>query len=503
MVNDSVFFESRVALYTDMSRKILGLDIRSSSIAAVVIASSIKGSEVEAFYHVSWESDIEEKDSEQTRALKIIQENIDLKEVECVASFPAELAFYRNIQVPFKETRKIKQVLQFELEPTMPLPIDQTIIDFQNIPHARQQDRTSILAAVLEKSKLDKILSDLRTISLNPQVVTISGYSIALCIAKQADTPDQCLLVDVYRNRATLFVISDGQIQMIRSTICNSSGVKPAELICKGIVQTVSAAEDTLGIAFQPKIVFMAGYGTDCVDFRKEVSGKLEIPVKQVDLIQDMGIQRKESDDHPWIPEQMENALALATFETSGNHGLNFHRRQFAAKKHWNAYRNDIIKTAILAGVVFLLLLSNLFYDFYSMGSEMADLNSRISAIYKQAFPDSAIHDPFIQQRQLRAEVDDLKKQSMISDHTGKDLRSIDILNEISSLLPKDMDIELDNLVIGPDNVTIAGDTSTFNSVDEMKSLLEKGRIFQKITISSANSDKTGKRIAFKLKLDL
>ncbi|RPJ82543.1 MAG: hypothetical protein EHJ94_01825 [Deltaproteobacteria bacterium] len=486
-----------------MSRKILGLDIRKNSVSAVVVVSSIKGDEVEAFYHNSWKPDTEDHATDQLKALQSIVEDIDLSGVECVVSFPAELASYRNIQVPFKETRKIKQVLQFELEPTMPLPIDQAVIDFQNISNPKQHEQTCILAAVIEKDELDKFISDLKSVHLNPQVATISGYSIAMVIAKQTSAPNQFLVIDVYDNRATLFAVSSGQIQTIRSTVFSHSSTRPAESICKGIVQTVSAVEDILGIEFSPEIVFMTGPGTDKADFKEEIAGSLELAVQSVDLIQETGIHLKEFTDQSWIPEQMDNALALAIAESSGSHGLNFHRRQFAAKKHWNAYRKDIIQTAIFAGVILCLLLSNLIYDFYSMSREKAELESQISAIYKQAFPDSAIEDAFVQQRQMRVEVDELKKQFITQGSTGKDLRSIDILNEISGLLPKEMDIELDNLVIGPDNVTIAGDTATFNLVDEMKNLLEKGSFFQKVTISSANSDKTGKRISFKLKLDI
>ncbi len=486
-----------------MSRKILGLDIRKNSVSAVVVVNSIKGNEVEVFYHNSWKVNGEEHTADQIRALQNILEDIDLSEVECVASFPAELASYRNIQVPFKETRKIKQVLQFELEPTMPLPIDQAVIDFQNISHPKQYEQTCILAAVIEKEKLDKFISDLKSVNLNPQVATISGYSIAMVIAKQAGSPNQFLVIDVYDNRSTLFAISSGQIQTIRSIVFSHSLTRPAESICKGVLQTVSAVEDILGIEFVPEIVFLTGPETDKSDFKEEIAGSLELSVKSVDLIQDTGIQMKELIDQSWIPEQMDNALALAIAEFSGSHGLNFHRRQFAAKKHWNAYRKDIIKTSIFAGIILCLLLLNLSYDFYSMSREKTDLDSQISTIYKQAFPDSAIEDTFVQQRQMRVEVDELKKQFSTQGSSGRDLRSIDILNEISGLLPKEIDIELDNLVIGPDNVTIAGDTATFNSVDEMKNLLEKGNFFQKVTISSANSDKTGKRISFKLKLDI
>ena len=58
-------------------------------------------------------------------------------------------------------------------------------------------------------------------------------------------------------------------------------------------------------------------------------------------------------------------------------------------------------------------------------------------------------------------------------------------------------------LVIGEGNVLISGNTGTFNSVDSMKSQLERAKMFETVEIVSTNKDKSGKRIRFKLKLQL
>ena len=47
----------------------------------------------------------------------------------------------------------------------------------------------------------------------------------------------------------------------------------------------------------------------------------------------------------------------------------------------------------------------------------------------------------------------------------------------------------------------ISGDTNTFNSVDTIKSRLEQVDAFKKITISSANINKSDNRVRFKLKI--
>jgi hypothetical protein len=61
----------------------------------------------------------------------------------------------------------------------------------------------------------------------------------------------------------------------------------------------------------------------------------------------------------------------------------------------------------------------------------------------------------------------------------------------------------LDRMVIGPETILISGTTAAFNAVDEIKVHLERIGEFKKVTISSANMDRTGKEVNFQLKVDL
>jgi type II secretory pathway component PulL len=483
-----------------MARKILGLDIRTNTISAVLLANSIKGNVIESYFHFSLQPGSEESIAEKSSALKAVTDKIDMSEVVSIVSFPAKEVFYRNIKIPFREPKKIKQILPFELEPTLPSPIDDAIIDFQHLKLSTQQDQTGIIAAVIEKKKLETYLAELASFRINPQVVTIGGYSTALCLTRLLELPNHSVFIDVGLEWATLFAVSAGQIQIIRSFALNPASKSPAGSIARGIQQTVSAAEDILDINFSPEAIYITGDGEKELNIGKELSGFLDLPVKKIDLAREAGIIVTEQLDSPWIPDQMDNALSLAVSEVHGSHGLNFSKRQFAGKKHWITYKKDITKTGILAGIIFLMMLFNVFYDFYAMSKKKNDLDSQITTIFKETFPETVrIVDPL---QQMRVKVKELKQQSMNPGETEKSYRIIDILNDISRLLPKEMDIELDRLIVGPENVSLSGDTATFNSVDDMKNNLEKGPLFKKVSISSANSDKTGKRINFKLKIE-
>jgi Tfp pilus assembly protein PilN len=88
-------------------------------------------------------------------------------------------------------------------------------------------------------------------------------------------------------------------------------------------------------------------------------------------------------------------------------------------------------------------------------------------------------------------------------DLTGSRVRVIDILNALSQQIPSSADVKINRMVVGADNVVLSGNTDNFNTVDDIKGGLEDGELFKGVTISSADLEKSGQRVRFKLKLDL
>ena len=85
---------------------------------------------------------------------------------------------------------------------------------------------------------------------------------------------------------------------------------------------------------------------------------------------------------------------------------------------------------------------------------------------------------------------------------TGENIRTIDILNEMSRRISDKIDVELTTISMGSESILAAGNTDTFNSADEIKNGLEKSEIFETVSIISTKKEKSG-RISFKLKIQL
>ena len=112
-----------------MSRKVLGIDIRNESVAAVLVKTSLRENRIDTHAYIPI-SDSEDDPDHIKTALEALTGQIDPAGCDCVVSISADHFSYRILKVPFNEAKKIRMVLPFELEPTVPFPVDDLIIDF-------------------------------------------------------------------------------------------------------------------------------------------------------------------------------------------------------------------------------------------------------------------------------------------------------------------------------------------------------------------------------------
>ena len=483
-----------------MSRKILGLDVRKDAVSAVLLQSKIRGMSIEAHAYspVSDPNGIKQGVSD---CISSLMKQADISDATCIAAYPSEKIIYRNIRIPFKEQKKIRQILPYELEPTLPLPVEDLVIDFYIPALNNPSNHTELLAAAAETSELKAFMETLAEFKLVPTVLAAGGFSTASQVAGTKGLPDVCVFLDAGLNDGALFVIISGRVCYARSFSIHTGSSARATVIYNHVIQTLTAVREVLELEISAGAVLVTGGGVEDKSFLSDLAQKLEIPVTVTDLLKGSDVTVKNLAANDWMPLRMDNALALALTELDGLPVINFRKGPFTPRKHWVEHKKYFIRTGILAGVILLFAFMDIFIDNYFMGKKLDDLNARITRIFKATFPDiQRIVDPL---QQMRVEIENTKKQAISPESPQRNTRNIDILYDISMLIPDDVTIELNRIVMGPGSVQISGYTDTFNSVNNFQRKLQSGKFFKTVTINSANIEKTENRVNFNLNLQL
>ena len=482
-----------------LSRSILGLDIRSDTVSAVLVKSGLKGITIEKTAQAAYTVD-GENGKGLSDALAKISADIDLSGTLSIAALPFSHLSLRTLDVPFKQPKKIRQILPFELEPALPFPIDDQIIDFITLSPNGQEDITHLLISSVEQNELKHYLDELKQAGLDPEAVTINGHATAMAMAHLKQEED-FILVDMGQKKIMVYVTVQHKIQFIRSFPVPSDPSKKTNVVISNMRHTLLAFEAHHLNISAPKTLYITGKGADDPDIPQSLEQELGFKVFPLDLLKETALSFDNKKTASWKADEMSNPLALCYCDAMGLKGFNFRKGPFANKKFWTDNKADFIKTGILAVIVVLMFMISGFINTHLLKQRIENVQNEMREVFKTTFPDKKLTAaPF---EQMQAEMKAQKGTSLFSEDIETNVRTIDVLNELSRTIPDQINTKFTRLVYSGGSVLITGNTDTFNAVDDMKNRLETSELFKSVTISSANADRSGKRVDFKLKIDL
>lgn len=496
-----------------MPGKILGLDINEDAIIAVQVLSGLKGYVVTACAQVAMD-----KDGGVEETLKRLLEQMDLGSDAYVTAIPAERGFYRDLRMPFRAPKKIKQTLPFEMETVVPLPIGDLIADFTFVDRS---DESEILGVCVKKADVAEYLAQLQTHGIDPEVLDIRCAPLVSWLLKQEETPDNGLFLEIGAKRGMMILFLKRHIALIRSFLLDGAAVaqslsydeegQPDQAVfkhmesrvasfCTMVLNTVhSFGWQTEKDDILPEKVFFAGIGALNPGTGDLLERLLDMPAEQVNIRGDKSVQMESHVARVWNPALMDSALALALRHDRSDHGFNFRKDEFEVKKRYSGLQPEIRKVAIFLILILAFLIADLGLDYYLLKKRYDGLTQNIEEVFKRTFPDARMtRDPV---GQVTGMIREVRESTALLPGTRGSQRQLELLNEISKL-PKSLDIHVTSWVVEQDKVTISGDTNDYTSVDSIENALKASSYFSSVkSPRSDRDDKTG-RIKFDMILE-
>jgi len=499
-----------------MPGKILGLDINEEGVAAVQVASSLKGYQVTACAYIR----IEGEDGLDS-ALKTLFGQTDFKSDVCHCSVPTEQVSYRNLRLPFKDQKKIRQTLPFEIETMVPFPIEDLLVDFTIIERSGQSE---LLAAAVEKTFISTHLERLRSHGIDPDVLDIRCLPPVLWLLKQEDTPENGILLQMDGKTNTMVLFLERRIVLVRPFLFNgvpgTAATRGQEIETdKVIVVREQAATDypsfftlvrntihSFGVQnnkeLRPEKIFFTGSSAIPSQTGDRLNRFFDIPAEQLDLSTDKKIHMDADTARIWNPALMNTALTLAIRETRPDRGFNFRKDEFEKKKHYFGSAKEIRRAAVFFIIAFFFLAANIGSDYHSLKKRYDALDQKITETIKETFPEVTKIPRGKELEFVESEINKIQKSSVAIPAIDGDNSILSLLGDISKRISESLTVRITRLVIDSEAVRISGITDNFNTVDKIKSDLETSTLFKEVTISSAKLDRTGDNVEFEIKLE-
>ena len=497
-----------------MQGKITGIDITERQIIAIQVKTGLKGSQILAWARVPVE------DGGLNEALESLSGSPVLKSDIYLATIPGDRVSFRNVQMPFKDIKKIRQALPFEMENMLPFQIEDLLIDFIMTDGLAGGE---VLSASCSRGFVSEYLEALKRNGIDPDVLEIRCSPLASWLLRQPGTPDNILLLEIGEKNNTMVLCLNRGVALIRVFGSNNApaiqsgspengrsdpAVSPSEeietcfnLMCTTIRSTVHAFSSERDALPDPEKIFFTGPGSLAPGAEGLLSKFLDIPAEQLDMSNDKRIRIDGNIVRDWSPALMNGPLSLTLRNTRREEGFNFRRDEFERRKRYFGLRQAAPKVGVFLFLILSFLAADMVIDYYTLKKEYRVLNREITSVFKQTLPGvTRIVDPV---QQLRVKVKELKQSTSLRPEAGTSKKVLNLLKEISRLVPKSLNVHVSRMVIDTETVRISGKTDAFNEVDKIKNNLESSPFFNGVTISSANLDRTGKGVRFEIRIEV
>lgn len=472
-----------------MSNILLCIEVHNDKLLAVKLAA---GPYVNL---VIGSADIKTKMRPLDKVVARLKEEVGFDEGRVHLLFAPECCLFRNLKVPFADRKKIEQVLPMELIESLPVEIDDLITDF--IVTKTDSEGAKIVAGLLPKELLSNVLGALTAEGMKPESVGVGGISTCLNIV---DTDvKNFVMLDVQANGVGVYAFSDGCVSLVRSVAIDvpTEGV---EQILKEVQRTLLASGNSWRLSSENSI-FVSGLPSlrdaTVKSLREEFEGvdvqvycQSEQPLTKINAV----IRDK------YFPGVMDGLLAKTVRGGENKGNFNYLKGEFKQKTSGREYRRYFMKFAIPALAALVVIVGFQIYDYKRLVSEKESLDKQIVSVFKETMPSATrIVNPV---KELQIANNEIRSTYGSGGEQGGDGSSmIELLAEISALIPESYQVRLIRLVADLETMRLRGLTADFNTVDSIQKELEKSELFTEVGINSANQSPQNDEVRFELKL--
>lgn len=487
-----------------MAQHVLGIVLDTASLTAVRLSGTTRSYDVTLReHHVFPEHPEPDEQAElQRQAIQDILTALYQRGDSVVVALPTHQAVLRNLQLPFKDPRRLRQALKFALDEHMPFEPEDVVADYYRISPAASMP-VHLLAAAVPQEVVESTLERLDSAHMEPAIIDLDVFGLAnAALLGGMPLPIRTVLMDVQPARTLFTLLVDNVPVFARSVLQGTGGDDPhglpeATILSKQLQHTIYACEHTRQQPYVPEAIMLSGPGG-------EQLGRLALGLQEAfgvstQLWRLTASAFKPGSAQPPFTDQGRYAVAIGTALRGFYRqavGINLRREQFALHGDLQEVRGRLVGLGILLLLVAGLGLGRLYFDVRSKDRHYAQVQQEIKRLFEATLPETRIVQPVNQMRDKIRELEN--RLEAFGGLSGAQLSGLQILQEISARVPKTLVVEVDNLTVAPDVIDLSGTTASYDDVVKLRDALEASPSLIDVKINNSRQNLANK-VEFKL----
>ncbi|MCC6543234.1 MAG: pilus assembly protein PilM [Nitrospirae bacterium] len=570
-----------------MSRKILGLDIGSHSIKAVLVK--------EGFGKIEPVRYIEKPriNGDVQGLIRSIFQEAHLKPDIVVSSVAGTNVSVHYLQIPFSDESKISRVVPNEVENLIPFHLEDMVIDQVILSKGNgakpSGGGSSVCVALIKKQTLQHHIDMLKEASVDSKIIELESLAFYHAFMQWNKTEDTVALLDIGAERSNLCIVAKGKPVSVRTfTRGGDSATAAIKDACGGSMEEAEERKLSSEITLSRVIV-----GTElnaAPDKGSQTMTDQEIPKPVMDDMPDEREPAFPDEDtgnngshqnteeiissavkkglSPLVTELMQSihayesqnndevsklyisgggarlrnlekflsmelhmdvdkfsipgeflqklqiqadaghtlstgiGLALCGTRRKQSTGINFKKGEQISRKESNVNIRRTIYIIAAIITVSILGFADFYYNVHYREERYNAIKKEMRKVFMETFPETKnIVD---ENQQFKSSVEEMRKKvEALGGGTKGEVTSLDILNVISEKIPKEMQVDVDDIMIDKSKLRVQGETDSFESVEKIKKEFESVGFFKKVDVSDAKLSADQKKVKFRIIIDM
>jgi type II secretory pathway component PulL len=412
-----------------------------------------------------------------------------------LSALPGELVIKRLLALPFKDHRRLNQVVPFALEEHLPVGVDDAAVAFVRL--GSEGAKTLVMAALVRKQDLRRHLELLARAGLDPKTVTLSAFALASLLARARNGhAGGHLLLDLDHGSTSIVVLdAAGTPRAIRTVAAelgprNGTPAPGSSALLGAVRQTLLAHSSDHE---QPDLI-LTGPGAAAAEVRQQVAEAFSVPVHTLDEFDCAASLGRLSGSSTRFAGCL--AMLLGEAPSERVELLNFRQGEFAFHGRTGDLR-PLRTTFILAGAAMAAFLLHLGIGVSGNLGQLDRLNREVAAIAAPALGPNVAGGEVKQALEQRLLA--MRKELQVMGGAGAAVSPLDTLLKLSRALPPHLDAQVTDFTLDEGAIKLDGMADSFAAVDRVKRALDLSGYFRDIQVTHATAGSDPNKVDFRL----
>jgi len=433
----------------------------------------------------------------------ITEENFD-KSARVTVTAPADRVFFQNFRTDLSTKEEVQQLLKFELEDDFPIPFDELVAGICGSRERKGDDREFLIGA-LNRLELQNRIKTINEAGLKCSAVTADVCALYAVTSLSYNLIDNTpsVIIHADNSRIILAISEKGRLVCVRhfnrqdlTEAGGSTLESPVPVLTREIEITLRAI---FGSSTHTQLkVFISANNELLQDLSQALPEAIDCQIVALNPFTKIDCPEQQQADTDIV---IAVGLALIGTDEIGE-VLNFLVVDEFRSDQTAETKRGLFIFGLLLLAIGILLVVKLFYELNTLENEDQLVKQRIREVFIQALPEEKKIVNELAQMNEQLEMVRAEYNTFAAGLSDRVL-PLRVLQDISEKITPEQNIRIYDISIAPESVRLVGAAASFESVDNLMSVLRQISEFNAVEPQDRDLDPQSGGVRFTLSITM